>query len=112
MILSSEEMNSCAATTRMIIETPRPAQYSILPCPKGCSLSGFFAASLNPKTVIMELPASDRLFIPSETTEMAPAKSPEIIFETQSRIFTIIPVTPVLNPIFVLTAGFKSSSSV
>ena len=55
VIFSTDEIKSSAATTRTITETPSPAQYSILPCPNGCSLSGFFAASLNPKTVILSV---------------------------------------------------------
>ena len=61
----------------MMTATTTPATYSNRPCPKGCSRSAGFAASLNPKTVMTELPASARLF----TASVAGPDGARILYE-------------------------------
>ena len=46
----------------------------------------------------MDDAASDRLFIPSDTTEIAPVIRPVTIFDAHRIILSIIPVMPVSFP--------------
>ena len=43
-ILSMDSNPSCTPTTMIISDTARPDRYSMRPCPKGWSGSGFFDA--------------------------------------------------------------------
>ena len=52
------------------IETNSPEIYSIRPCPKGWSESGFCPAILKPASVMMEDAASDRLLNASAVMAM------------------------------------------
>ena len=68
--------------------------YSILPCPKGCSASGFFPEILNPKIVTTEAAASERLLKASATTETEFAISPAKSLKENKKRLKQIPVIP------------------
>ena len=76
-MIFSRELRTNSAPIRMIImETRKPATYSIRPWPKGCSLSGFLPANWNPTKVIREEPASDRLLKASAMIATEPDSIP------------------------------------
>ena len=76
------------------IETIKPAIYSILPCPKGCSASGFFPAILKPIMEIIEEPASERLLKASAVIATDFAINPAKSFPQKRKIFNTIPTAP------------------
>ena len=76
--------------------------YSILPCPNGCSLSGFLAASLVPTIVIIEDSVSLILFTASKIIAIELVIAPIISFRTDKAILTIIPKIPALIIVFSL----------
>ena len=68
--------------------------YSILPCPKGCSGSGFCPEIRNPMSVIMEEPASERLLKASAVMAMELLRIPAIHFPRKRSRFRPIPTAP------------------
>ena len=93
-ILSKEDLASSTPISRINPATTRPDMYSIRPCPKGWSVSGFRPASRKPSSVTAEEPASDRLLKASAVTAMEPESCPAKSFPANSRIFRTMPTTP------------------
>ena len=73
------------------MDTTRPEIYSILPCPKGCSLSGFCLDTTKPNNVTSELPASERLFNASARIDTEDAKKLNNILNPNNKTLSIIP---------------------
>ena len=98
MILSTDDFRSSNPITIMSIDTMSPVTYSIRPCPKGCSGSGFCPAILNPTIVTTLDPASPRLLnasaIIATEFEMMPADS----FAANRMMFKTIPNAPQTTP--------------
>ena len=65
-IASLKKVNPISSTRNA---TTSAAIYSILPCPKGCSLSAGLLAIFTPTSPTMEEPASDRLLNASARTD-------------------------------------------
>ena len=112
MIFSTEVLSSSTPISIIAAETSRPAIYSNLPCPKGCSLSGFCPASLNPIMVITELPASARLLNASAVTATDFARLPAMNFPAKSRMFSSMPTAPQSTPYARRVAGSSYSLGV
>jgi subfamily B ATP-binding cassette protein MsbA len=74
--------------------TTSPETYSILPCPNGCSVSGFAPASLKPSSVTIEEPASERLLKASAVIAMELLKVPARNLPIKSSTLNNIPITP------------------
>jgi len=72
-------------------ETSSPARYSILPCPKGCSGSGFLPANLKPIIEIIDEPASDRLLKASAVIAMEALNTPAMYLIIKRTRFKNIP---------------------
>lgn len=72
-------------------EISNPAIYSNLPCPKGCSKSGFFSENKNPIKEIKEENASDKLLNASAVIATEPLSTPAIYLNRNKRIFRQIP---------------------
>ena len=120
IIFSAEDLPSSSAINIISIETISPVTYSILPCPKGCSLSGFLPAILNPISVITDDAASERLLSASPIIATEAVNMPAVSLPATSSILSIMPVSPESLPHAPRTAGsslsplgtnsFKSSS--
>jgi hypothetical protein len=67
-------------------------------------------ASLNPKNVTTELPASDKLLNASAVTEIDAVSIPDKSFALNKMRFSIIPTTPEKLPQDERTCGFFMSS--
>ena len=78
--------------------TASPDMYSILPCPNGCSLSGFMPANLNPIRVISDDPASDKLLNASAIIAIEPHRKPVRYFPAKRQRFKPIPTTLQSDP--------------
>ena len=78
--------------------TISPEIYSILPCPKGCSLSAGLPESLNPNIVTNEAPTSERLLKASAITAILLTKNPAVILIENKIIFTKMPTIPPRYP--------------
>lgn len=91
MIDSMDVLKSSIPMSRMRKETIRPEMYSIRPCPKGCSSSGFFPASLNPSTDTKDDAASERLLKESANMATDFVTIAPISFETNSNMFRKMP---------------------
>ena len=89
----------------MIIATIRPAMYSILPWPKGCSLSLRLPDILKPTSVISDEPASDRLLKASAITAMEPVSAPARYLAANSSAFSAMPTAPQSAPYARRTEG-------
>ena len=74
-------------------EVKIPMIHSNLPCPKGCIFPLPYLAIWNPKSVIKDIPASDRLLNPSAEMATEWLKNPIIIFSIHKNRFRIIPTT-------------------
>ncbi|GAA0733526.1 hypothetical protein GCM10008906_04520 [Clostridium oceanicum] len=88
-----EDFINSTPTNKTIKDTINPDKYSILPCPKGCSLSAGFEASLNPKNVIIEEAASDKLLNASAMTAILFEISPINNFAINNNTLHKIPTT-------------------
>ena len=77
----------------MMMDTIRPDMYSNLPCPKGCFVSGFIPANLNPMRVMSDEPASERLLKASAVIAMEPASVPARSLPANRRIFRKIQIS-------------------
>ena len=109
MIFSIEDHASSKPMNIISTETISPATYSILPWPKGCSLSGFCPASLKPISVITEEAASEKLFIASAIIATDPAIMPTVSLPATSSMLSIMPVMPESCPQRVRTLGSSAS---
>ena len=92
-ILSMDSNPSCTPTTMIISDTARPDRYSMRPCPKGWSGSGFFDAMRKPSSVMTEEPASDRLLKASAVMAMEPDSRPARYLPRKSSTFSPIPTS-------------------
>ena len=93
-IFSAAALKSSNPTRRMINETIKDEIYSNLPCPKGCSRSGFLLLNFAPIMEISDEPVSDKLFNASETIAILPIKSPIEIFKANRNRLHITPKIP------------------
>ena len=93
-ILSKEDFASSTPINRISPATISPEMYSMRPCPKGWSVSGFLPASRKPSSVTAEEPASDRLLKASAVTAMEPDSCPAKNLPINSRMFSAIPTAP------------------
>ena len=75
----------------MIIETPKPDTYSILPCPNGWSASAFMPENLNPTREINDDPASDRLLNASAVMAIDPLITPARYLPANRQTLSAIP---------------------
>ena len=91
IIFSIELLPSSMPISIIIVDSARPARYSTLPCPKGCSASGFFAAIAKPSSVIIDEPASERLLNASAVIATEPDMRPAKYLTANSRMFRNIP---------------------
>ena len=96
---------SSKPTTRITSLITRPVRYSMRPCPKGCSASGFCPASRKPIIERMELPASERLFTASATMAMEEERRPTASLKANRNMFKTIPSAPARTPQRVRTEG-------
>ena len=97
-ILSMEERISSKPMIRIATETRSPEIYSMRPCPKGCSVSGFCPESLKPTRVITEEPASDKLLKASAVMVIEPLRIPASHFPIKRKMFKAIPTAPQSMP--------------
>ena len=102
-----EDSSNKSPIAIIINETINPVIYSILSCPKGCSLSQGLADNLNPTKVRIELPASAKLLIPSAIIAILLIIKPIIIFKAHIIILLIIPTMPHIVPYAFLTFEFS-----
>ena len=93
-ILRKEDFTSSNPISRIKRETSSPVRYSILPWPKGCSVSGFCPAILNPISVSREEPASERLLKASAVMAMDLLMDPARNFPANNKILKAIPIPP------------------
>lgn len=91
MILRKDSFREVKPAIRMITPIITDEKYSILPYPKGWSLSGALEDNLVPTIVIREESASLRLFTASKITARECAKNPTPALNPTNRRFTMIP---------------------
>ena len=101
-IVLTEDFKSSNAIKTISMETIKPEIYSILPWPKGWSLSGFLLDSLNPIIEMSEEPESDRLLKASAVIAIEPVIAPAMIFAKNKIIFKNIPTPPQMIPYVLL----------
>ena len=99
----TEDFKSSNPINKINIEIIKPEMYSIRPWPKGCSGSGFFEESLNPKIWIIEEAASERLLNASATIATEAEIVPKRNFAKNKIIFNPIPTAPQRTPYCSLT---------
>ena len=97
-IFSTELLPSSTPISKITMDTTSPDTYSMRPWPKGWWLSGFWAASLKPRRVTTEEPASERLLKASAVMAMDPLRSPARNFPTNSSRFNAMPTAPHSTP--------------
>lgn len=90
-ILEMELFNNSNPISNMAREINNPAIYSNLPCPKGCSKSGFFPENKNPIKEIKEEKASDKLLNASAVMATELLSTPAMYLNKNKRIFRKIP---------------------
>ena len=90
-IFTTEPFRSSKLTTNIDTATISAEIYSILPWPKGCSLSSGLLESFVPVRVTTFDAQSERLLTASAVTETAPVSEPSVNLITQSSILHIIP---------------------
>ena len=98
MIFLTEVLSSSTPISRIIADTASPDRYSTRPKPNGCSRSGLRAASLKPRSVITELPASDRLLKASAVIAIEPLSVPASSLPANSTRFRKMPTAPQSTP--------------
>ena len=84
-------------------------RYSILPCPKGWSLSAGFSAIFTPTKLMIDDPASDRLLNASAVTETLWSTRPTINFTIKRNTLQKIPTMLASTPYAVRTDIFSTS---
>ena len=109
-IFSMELRKSSRPISRMTSETMRPEMYSMRPCPKGCWSSAGRPAILNPTTVTMDEPASERLLKASAVMAIEFESVPARNLNTNSTILQKIPTSPLSIPYFWRTFGLSTCS--
>ena len=90
-ILKMELFNNSNPISNIASEIKSPAIYSNLPCPNGCSKSGFFPENRNPIKEIKEEKASDKLLKASAVIATEPLSTPAMYLNKNKRIFKQIP---------------------
>lgn len=90
-ILKTELFNNSRPISNIAREISSPAIYSNLPCPNGCSKSGFFSENKNPIKEIKEENASDKLLNASAVIATEPLSNPPIYLNKNRRIFRQMP---------------------
>ena len=108
-ILLKESFRKVNPTSSTRKDTIRAAIYSILPCPKGWSLSAGFSAIFTPTKLMMDDPASDRLLNASAVTETLWSTSPTINFTIKRNTLQKIPTMLASTPYAVRTDIFSTS---
>jgi hypothetical protein len=91
MIFSIDSLAAAIHASRMITAITILAKYSILPCPYGCSLSGFLLESLIHKIVTNEEIMSLKLFNASIIIAMEFDKNQTIALKTTNATLVSIP---------------------
>ena len=91
MIFLTDSTADVIPAYRTMADTIIALRYSVLPCPRGCFLSGLRLASLAPTMVMTEDRASDRLFTASSVTAMECDRMPMTALKAASRIFAPMP---------------------
>ena len=91
IILANDSFTRSSATVKIKKATNIERMYSIRSCPKGCSSSAGFAESLKEIKEMMLLKLSERLLVPSATSDTAPNSEPTMILPSASRILTATP---------------------
>lgn len=90
-IFEMELFNNSTPISKIASEIRSPAMYSNLPCPNGCSKSGFFPENKKPIKEIKEEKASDKLLKASAVIATELLSTPAIYLNKNSRIFRQIP---------------------
>lgn len=90
-IFATELLPSSKPISIMTKDIIKPETYSILPCPKGCSLSAGEPAILNPMNDITDEPASDKLLKASAVTDTAPESIPTKSLPINRQILSAMP---------------------
>jgi len=98
MILVMELFANSMPTIKMINETMSAAIYSKRPWPNGCSSSAGLSANLNPIRLIIDEPASDKLFAASTVMAILFVIVPVMNFAAQSMRFKAMPTQPLKIP--------------
>ena len=99
----SIESKNLQGTDKIIKETISPDIHSILPCPKGCSLSAGLAPSLKPNKVIIDDKQSDKLLKESAKIATLFIKNPTKNLAINNNTLLNIPTKLPSSPYFFLT---------
>ncbi len=97
-IFSAALFNNSNPIRKISMETTKPEMYSILPCPKGWSGSGFDRARRNPINTMTEEPASDRLLNASAMMATDPLRIPANNLMPNNTMFKTMPIMPQSMP--------------
>ena len=104
-IFSMEDCINSYPINKMRIETINPEMYSIRPCPKGWSESGFWPAILKPIKVMIDDAASDKLLNASAVTAMELLSTPAKNLKPNNKRLKKIPHPPQTIPYFWRVTG-------
>lgn len=94
MIFCTDSLARLSPTAMMTTETATPLIYSIRPCPKGCSGSGFLPASRKPASVMMEEAASEILLKASAVMATECESTPAKYLPANSNRLSAMPTPP------------------